>query len=296
MQNQVEYIMPRRIQSERKDILTLVRMFNFVEDVNYRNVILNYKNTIFFAAELYGFYHFRIKQLSNKGIKVEAINVKEDVDYVNHISSKWNHNFVPNHNTAILFHDFEQDLISENYDSFDYYMQKELLSRFIQSRIIRDVVVQYLSELFVNSRTHGHTNNIICGGQIYKTSNKIKIVFVDFGVTIPYNIENYTVKGRNYYFKDNDADAIKWSTLAGNSTKSTSASGLGLNSIIGFIDSCNGRILIISRNGSYERANKIDKTFNTGIRFNGTMVTIEFDLSNLKEINKPKNRSKVFSI
>ena len=151
-------------------------------------------------------------------------------------------------------------------------------------------------ELFVNSRTHGHTKNIICGGQIYKKNNKIKIVFVDFGVTIPYNIENYEINGLKCYFKKNDGGSIRWSTLPGNSTKKVNAGGLGLNSINEFIDTYDGRILIISRYGSYERKNKIDKTFNCDIKLDGTLVVIELDLIQLKKINKPKIKNDVFSI
>ncbi len=296
MQFEKLYIMPFSIKSERLDILELIKLFDDIKNSNVKKAILDYQNTHFFAVELFGFYRFQIKKLLDEyDVEIIAVNVREDVDSVNHLSDT-NHYDTPKHKTAILFRNFEHDLSLNRYDCFDDYMQKEFLPKFIQNDDIRSIIMQYLSELFVNSRTHGHTKNIICGGQIYKKNNKIKIVFVDFGVTIPYNIENYEINGLKCYFKKNDGGSIRWSTLPGNSTKKVNAGGLGLNSINEFIDTYDGRILIISRYGSYERKNKIDKTFNCDIKLDGTLVVIELDLIQLKKINKPKLKNDVFSI
>lgn len=291
-----EYLMPAVIKSERIDIIFLIKLFNDIRNANYDVFYLNYKDTYFFASELYSLYHHYIEDLKSKGIKVIGINVVEDVDYVNHLSDRYSiKDSFPTHNSVILPHDFSEELVNKDYDSFDNYARKELLPKVNNNRNITNIVVPYLSELFVNSRTHGQTNTILCAGQIYTIRNRIKFVIVDFGVTIPYNIENYEINGKTHYFHENDGDAIRWSTKEGTSTKE-SLGGLGLNSIKDFIDRNNGRLLIISRFGSYERRNSRDKVVNSSIKFDGTLVVVELDLNALEKIEKPVMKKEIFSI
>lgn len=291
-----KYSMPSAIKSERADIYFLIKLFNEIRQTDFDIFYLNYKNTYFFASELYSLYHYYIEDLKKHGIKVIGINVAEDVDYVNHLSEKYYDNsHFPNHSSAIVPHDFSEEIASRDFDSFDKYVKKEFLPKVNNDENITNIVVPYLSELFVNSRTHGNTNNILCAGQIYSIRNKIKFIIVDFGVTIPYNIENYKIKGKTHYFHQNDGDAIRWSTKEGTSTKE-SLGGLGLNSIKDFIDANCGRLLIISRFGSYERNNYKDKIVNSSINFDGTLVVVELDLSELQKMRKPVMKKEVFSI
>ena len=291
-----EYMMRPIIKSDREDILFLINLFRLIKEKQDKVVYLDFKNTSFFASELYGFYHYMVDKLKAEGIDVIAKNVSEDVDRVNHLSEKYLlMNNLPSHSSIILPQNFCKDLENNNFDCFDNYMQKELLPKFISNDTVRNVITQYLSELFVNSRTHGKTNDILCGGQKYNQKNKIRIVVVDFGVTIPYNTENHYIKGRNFYFHNNDGEAIRWATDMGTSTKD-SLGGLGLNSIKEFIDTYSGKLLIISRYGSYERSRCRDKIFNSLNKFCGTFVVIELDLSELNKIEKPKNSKEVLSI
>ena len=291
-----EYLMPSAIKSERIDIIFLIKLFNDIKQTNFGIFYLNYKNTYFFASELYSLYHYYIKDSKKFGIKVVGINVAEDVDYVNHLSERYYDNSVfPNHSSAIVPHDFSKEIINKDYDSFDKYVKNEFLPKVNNNEGISNIVIPYLSELFVNARTHGRTNNILCAGQIYSIRNKIKFVIVDFGVTIPYNIENHIINGKKNYFHENYGDAIRWSTREGTSTKE-SLGGLGLNSIREFIDNNRGRLLIISRFGSYERNNFRNKIDNSNIKFDGTLVVVELDLNELKKMKKPIMKKEIFSI
>ena len=292
----LEYIMPQTIKSERADILFLISLFDEIMIKKCNFVFLDFKHTRFFASELYSLYHYYIKELKKQGIYIHAKNVAEDVDYVNHLSDKYkDEDEFPNHNTVILPHDFSEELLNGNYDSFDEYVKRELLSKVKNDDNISNIVIPYLSELFVNSRTHGNTNNVLCAGQIYSYTNKMRFIIVDFGVGIPYNIENHPIFGKKNYYKDNDAEAIKWSTQEGTSTKTT-LGGLGLSSIKEFIDETNGRLLIISRNGAYERQYSRDRINNSRIKFNGTLVVVELDLMEIEKIKKPNVKKEVFSI
>lgn len=291
-----EYAMPYTIKSEREDILFLIDLFDKIKRNNCKFVLLNFKNTRFFASELYSIYHYYINELAKQGIEIHATYVAEEVDYVNHLTDKYQEDVFPNHSTVIMPHDFTEELLDKNYDSFDEYVKKEFLPKVKNDHNISNIVIPYLSELFVNSRTHGNTNNVICAGQIYSTANKIRFVIADFGVSIPYNIENYKIYGKQNYYHDNDAEAIKWSTQAGTSTKTTLGGGLGLNSIKEFIDNTSGRLLIISRSGSYERKDASDKITNSNIKFNGTIVVVELDIMEIEKIKKPVVKKDVFSI
>ena len=288
--------MPTVIKTDKNSILFLIRLFKYIESNNSKDVLLDFKNTRFFAGELFCIYHWNIQRLINCGFKIVGININEEIDAATHLSDNHiNDDNVPNHKTSILFRNFEDNLNNGDFDCFDRYMKTEFLPKFIQNKNVSNVIVTYLSELFVNSRTHGNTNDIVCGGQIYNTIDKFRFSIVDFGVTIPYNIENYVIGGKQNYFHENDGAAIKWATKEGTSTKK-SLGGLGLNSIREFIDDYDGKILIISRCGTYEYSKSGDKIFNTDVCFNGTFIFVELDLNKLKKISKPSLRREVFNI
>ena len=289
--------MPRSIRSEINDILILDRLFQKIkEDGNNKSYKLNFENTKCVASELYGYYHFKVNELKKYNIEIIVINVHEDVDAAIHLTVKYKDEPSPRYLSAIYSKNFSDDLNNENYDCFDLYLKKEFLPKCINNKFIEDLISPHLSELFVNARTHGKTNNIICGGQIYSKIKKIKFVIVDFGVTIPYKISNHKINNKENYFNDNDSGAIKWATMQGNTTKIEKIGGLGLAFITNFLDENKGRIQIISRRGSYEYSNKKGKLLNFNKSFNGTFIVIELDIDELSKIKRLNKNVGTFSI
>lgn len=296
MDNYEEIMMPKYICSERHDILYLDSLFEQIEkNGEEKKYVFNYRKTKFFASELYGYYHYKVRHLKEKNIEIVGINASEDVDVAMHLTAKHSDDISPHYSSAISSKDFSDDLLNGDFDCFDIYMKREFLPKCVKNAYVVDFISQYLSELFVNARTHGQTTNIVCGGQIYYSKGTIRFVIVDFGVTIPYNVANHQIKDKLNYFNDNDSAAIKWATMPGNSTKDK-LGGLGLTDITAFLDKYNGRIQIISRNGFYEYMCGRSKQVNFSNAFNGTFIVIELDVTNLKQIKKPLSGSGSFNI
>ncbi len=294
IETEFEIKMPGFIDSSFHDIIYLIDLFNGITKSGKKKVYLNYQNTRFFASELYGLYHYLIDEARKKGIEVYGINANSKVDYVMSLNEE-NKSKVPKYQTLIQYKDFKEDLDLGNIDCFDDYLAKEFLPKIVKNANVISVITSYLSELFVNARTHGNTHNIRCSGQIYKNGSKLKFIIVDFGVTIPYNIANHLIKDKFDYYHENDGAAIKWATIEGNTTKEK-LGGLGLNDISEFIKKYNGKIEIFSRFGYYEINPKNTRMYKLKNKFNGTLILVELDLEKIGEMQLFAKATRKFEI
>lgn len=288
--------MPKNIYSNKRSIELLLSYFHIIKSDYRREFHLDYSNTVFFAAELYAFYHYNIELLCKKYNKlIIAKNVCESVDYIMHLSNKYT-TFVnnPNYYTAIHFKSFKKQLEEGDLDCFDNYIEKEFIPKSGLKEQAGKYIKRYLSELFINSRTHGKTFNIFCSGQIYQKSDKLKLILMDIGATIPHNIANHKINGKLNYFHDNDGEAIRWATASGNTTKIDTIGGLGLTDVKTFITENDGEIQIFSRNGWYSLKDEKDSISSLYFPIQGTLVILDLKISNLnnKKINKVKKEFK----
>ena len=286
--------MPMTIDSKLSDIIYLITLFKKIENSNANKIQLNYEHTNFFASELYCLYHHLVENLKEQGIEIVGINVKRNVDYVMHLSYNYDLND-PKYSSAIQHKNFYRELNDGNINCFDEYLQNQFLPKMIKSINVSNIITAYLSELFVNARTHGMTHKIRCNGQKYNGGKLLKFVIVDFGVTIPYNVSNHIINGKLNYFHDNDGEAIRWASKEGNTTKEK-LGGLGLNDIRQFLKGYNGKIKIISRNGYYEMNPQNEKILSLKETFNGTLILVELDLEKISKIPIPQRTREKFEI
>lgn len=287
--------MPSALDSNVNDILTLVNMFKKIENSDFNDIILDFKNTRFFASELYMLYHHFVDYLKTKKITIKGINVKENVDYVMRLSDFSSESVNPKYSSLIQHKDFTLELDNNNLDCFDEYLKKEFLPKFVKNENISSIISSYLSELFVNARTHGNTHKIKCSGQKYQQGKLLKFLIVDFGVTIPFNVSNHIIKNKKNYYENNDAEAIRWASQEGNTTKEK-LGGLGLNDISEFIKKFDGKIKIISRNGYYELNKMKDRINNYKVQFDGTLIIVELNLEKIEKMIIPQKKNEIFEI
>lgn len=282
--------MPRYIKSDSNGIELLLKIVKYIKYNENEKIILDFSNTMFFASELYGFYHYYIDFMPN----VVAEKVFDNIDKVMHLSKKYMNSDVPKHSSSIMSKNFSEDLSKGNLNCFDEYMKKEFLPKIIDNSYAINVLISYLSELFINSRTHGNTNEIICGGQKYPNKDKLVFSIIDFGVTIPFNVENHLINGKKYYFKSNDGGAIDWAVKEKNSTKEK-LGGLGLNTISDFIENIGGKLTIFSRKGIYIIENGKSSMGTLKNRFDGTIVILEFSINKFN-VSRPSRKLKTFEL
>lgn len=140
-----------------------------------------------------------------------------------------------------------------------------------------------MDEVFNNIFDHSKspvTGYIIT--QFYPKNNKLSFSVCDFGIGIPTSISESDIEKETDF---EDWKAILKSLEKGFSINSTPRNrGFGLNNILEFTESSNGKLLIISNNGIVEK--KAGDMYHAGIsdfNFKGTLIKVEVDLSTFEE-------------
>lgn len=140
-----------------------------------------------------------------------------------------------------------------------------------------------MDEVFNNIFDHSKspvTGYIIT--QYYPKNNKLSFSVCDFGIGIPTSINESDIE------KESDLEdwkAILKSLEKGFSVNSTPRNrGFGLNNILEFTESSNGRLLIISNNGIVEKkSGEMYRAGSSDFNFKGTLVKVEVDLNAFEE-------------
>lgn len=140
-----------------------------------------------------------------------------------------------------------------------------------------------MDEVFNNIFDHSKspvTGYIIT--QYYPKNNKLSFSVCDFGVGIPNSIKK---AGKDSEHDFEDWKAILKSLEKGFSINSTPRNrGFGLNNILEFTESSNGRLFIISNDGVMEKkAGEMYHAGSNNFNFSGTLIKIEVDLNSFEE-------------
>jgi hypothetical protein len=140
-----------------------------------------------------------------------------------------------------------------------------------------------MDEVFNNVFDHSRspvTGYIIT--QYYPKNNKLSFSVCDFGIGIPTSIKEVDIVDEPDF---EDWKAILKSLEKGFSINSTPRNrGFGLNNILEFTESSNGRLLIISNDGIVEK--KAGEMYHAGshdFNFSGTLIKVEVDLKTFEE-------------
>jgi len=277
-----KYYMPRKIQSNLTGANCLIRIYNRLIKVVDEIIVLNFIHTTFISSEqlaLLGALTYSLTYKYKKRIYIEGCS-----DYIQDlfIGNGFDEVIADMENgfklkSAVKFKYFSNELKKGNTDCFHQYMNDEFFPKLELDEAEIAYIDRYLSELFINARTHGNTTEIFCCGQKYPETNKIKFMMVDLGVGIPSNVRK---------IKDlTDSESIKWSIRKGNTTKDLNedTGGLGLDEVTEFINKHNGELTIISYKGQYN--SKKDIVEDSDNIFKGTIVYIDFDYTLLNDVD-----------
>lgn len=277
-----KYYMPQKIHSNYQGINNLIRIYDKLLSINEDIIVLNFKNTIYFAGEmiaLFGAIAYSLHNKLNKKLYIESCSADveelfKSTGFCEVINNMENGSIKE---YAIKFEHFENMLKSDDKECFNNYLNNELSPKLDLEEEEIAYILSYLSELFINARTHGNTNEIFCCGQKYNDIKKIRFMIVDLGIGIPSNV-------RKIETSLDDKDCIKWSLEKGNTTKEEDLGGLGLSSIIDFIKEHNGDLSIISLKGEYNYKDSVLE--NILYEFKGTIVYIDFDFTMLNNVDQ----------
>lgn len=278
-----QFYMPKKITSDLKSINKLINIYNKITDIEDDEITFNFSPTNWMSGELFALFGALTYNLYKKyGKKIFVAGISDDIhevlkgnNFSNVIINMENGSTKKN---SIKFTNFKKQLIQGNKNCFAEYLKEELSPKLELLGTEIEYIITNLSEIFINSRTHGNTTDIFCCGQKYPKISKIRLILVDLGVGIPFNV-------RNKIEKISDIECIRWAIEKGNTTKDLTkdTGGLGLNSVLNFVDQHNGNLSIISYCGQYSYKENIMKdSMNC---FDGTIVYIDFDYTALKSID-----------
>ena len=144
------------------------------------------------------------------------------------------------------------------------------------SGMVREKIIDNILEIFNNVKEHTNSKRIYTCGQYFPKKNLLYFTIVDYGETIPYNVNKYCKKN-NISLPENH---LAWAIMPGNTTRlATTPGGLGLSLIQEFIDLNNGELYIVSGNETYEKYGDKEIQRNMKNPFPGTIVTVAINLS-----------------
>lgn len=164
---------------------------------------------------------------------------------------------------------------TENLEEFERYLILNVFNRPdmpIMSNNVRDRIVDSFLEMFNNVIDHADSDSAYVCGQYFKKSGNLIISIVDIGKTIKENVTEYLQHkmGNN---------SLKWAIIKGNSTKSeTAPGGLGFSLLLEFIKLNKGAFSLVSAEECYEVSSKGERFYDLEGCFQGTIVTITFNM------------------
>ena len=139
-------------------------------------------------------------------------------------------------------------------------------------------IQESILEIFMNAQTHGKCKSIFSCGQLFPQKNRLDFTIVNTGTTIKQNVLDFT--------GDRSLDsiqAIEWAVQESNTTrKDKIPGGLGLSTLMSFLELNNGKIQVVSDDGYWAKISNRHRWEKFSQPFGGTIVNIEFDIDNTK--------------
>jgi hypothetical protein len=161
--------------------------------------------------------------------------------------------------------------------AFHAYLQSQLLGRSDLPKMTDPLKIEIsrsILEIFVNAITHGNCSQVFACGQFFPSKQRIDFSIANLGTTIQQNVSNFLRSNLTA------AEAIQWALQEGNTTRTGPIpGGLGLSILKQFLKLNQGRAHIYSGGGCWTQSGAIETFADSANDFGGTMVVVEFNLS-----------------
>lgn len=269
---------PTDIKSDFDGYNYFVYIIDLVKKIKNEEVVFDFGNVFFFEANLAAVFGVCLEILRLNNSKFKIINITNRVETIlrknNFLVDLGYGTIVDNYSTSLKYKRFAPN----DDEGFNGYIKDHLLSKTdfpMLSQPLYKEILRNIFEIYENARTHGKCEYIHTCGQFFprKPNKPLHFTVVDKGINIKENVSNflkYTING---------SDAIEWAMIKGNTTKVDASGGLGLAVIFEFIKLNRGKIQIVSADGYYEYKNDIVTKEDLNTYFDGTIVTLIFNLN-----------------
>lgn len=287
--NTVIVKIPKKIRNTFAGFSEFQRISNQVYDLKGKKIIFDFSDTVWFDANLCSILGAIFLNMFEQGNEIHIWNLRVNIKTIFQKNGFLEYfDLDPEqdiYGTTVKFKVFDQ---MEN-TGFQSYLNKELFPKLNGKLDIDEEYKNYLSsildEVYQNARIHGQTKRIIVCGQWFPNERVLKFTVTNLGKTI---YENVVCK---QYDIINQAEAIDWATMKGNTTREDGSGGLGLYQLKEFISINKGRMHIVSGNGYWGLSNAIDnqkREFDYELK--GTIVNLEIRLDDIHHYELEENK------
>ncbi|MBS1081726.1 ATP-binding protein [Gluconobacter kondonii] len=261
------------INDKLSDFRTLYRIYQRFA-LYPEKISIDFDGCRFLRQNAISFISSMIKLRTMKGlytkVKLEtcSYNILEYLKKIGFISNMTESNKKTGNNSVPL-QDFNR--IEEEEGVVDYLLNDWLRPGWVDlSEELAGAIVGNIWEIFANSLEHSMspTGVIVCG-QHYPNKHELSLAITDLGVGIPGKVRRYLSKGEM-----STEEAFKWAMTRGNSTRTTTPGGLGLDMLKEFIAINNAEMSLYSADGYFRWYGEKEQYGTMPTSFRGTIINL----------------------
>ena len=275
----IKYDFVGEIRNDFNGYEKLIDFFNSTKNSSFKNVIVDFQRNNWFEANLTSVLGAILSNIHDKLNTIRLENLSDGItgtfqknkflSYFGEMESLYDI-----HSTTIPYAKFDKINLKE----FGNYLEEYLFRKTnlpSMSEGLTKKMKESILEIFINAETHGNCKSVFSCGQLFPHKNRLDFTVVNIGTTIRKNVSDFL---NDPYL--NSADAIDWAVQESNTTRQGNIpGGLGLSTLLSFIELNKGRVQIVSDDGYWAKISNdyiVKKLSNS---FNGTIVNIEFNIN-----------------
>ena len=266
-----------RVQNDFSGYEKFISFYNNTKLLMFDEIYLDFQNCTWFEANLSSVLGAIVSKLQYDINSVYFNNMPSQIESIlsknTFLSNFGGESKQDTYGTTVPYRKFK----TIDQKAFTNYISSELLSLPslpVMSDALKKKVKECILEIFINAQTHGATQNIFSCGQYYPKKGRVDFSIVNLGSTIQKEVSKY------FNQEVQSVPAIQWAIEEGNTTRTGNIpGGIGLSTLLSFIQLNKGKVQIISGDGYWLR-NSSGTHFETFQEyFDGTIVNIEFNVN-----------------
>lgn len=278
-------ILSNRICTDVQGYQHMVNVYDSIIRQDDKDVTIVFDECIHFDANLSAILGSLLDDLKSKGFNIWLTHPKDCTVRDNLSRNNFFSAFNPECNRADTENFIEYKIFRPD-ESIDFklYIETQLMQKQkfpVHTEKAGRLIQESIMEIFVNAVIHGECSYIYSCGEYDETKSppSLDMTIVDRGQSIPLKVNDFMTR-RNWQPMTH-CQAIRWALMDGNTTKDIPG-GLGLSTLLSFLQLNQGAMQIVSGLGMVEFRNNRMIDFNLSNSFEGTIVNMEFNFNDDK--------------
>lgn len=278
------YVFEGNLDNNKRTYEQINELYELLEESENQKVIVNFKNVNFLSANLFAVLGACMSYtISNHGHKIYIADINRNIKELmcrNGFNKCFNWEAIEDkYNRCIRYSVFAAK--TEQLEEFEKYLLIQIFQHQeipTMSESYRDRIIDNFLEIFNNVIDHSMSSSVFVCGQFFPKSKSLRFSIVDVGLTFSDKLEEFYKSNKG----EKPKHCIEWAIQFGHSTKTDEPGGLGLTTLLEFLQYNHGRFCIVSGKEFYDNSDKGTRTMKLKKGFPGTIVTIEISLKDEK--------------